>query len=72
MSVQYLRFADLQRRGVVSNRMTLARWIRLEEFPPGLLMGPRVRAWSSEAVQEWLDRRRPAVAADYHVKTDAT
>jgi hypothetical protein len=40
-----LRFDDLRARGIVSNWMTLARWIQNEDFPPGLRLGGRLRAW---------------------------
>jgi predicted DNA-binding transcriptional regulator AlpA len=58
---QYLRFSDLQQRGIVSNRQTLGRWIQNRHFPRGVMMGPGVRAWSVSVVQEWLDNRPAAV-----------
>jgi hypothetical protein len=37
MSETYLRFKDLQTRGIVSNWQTLKRWIQQQGFPPGVL-----------------------------------
>ena len=52
-----LRFADLLRLGVVTNRVTLGNWIRDRGFPSGQLTGPNSRTWSEAEVQLWLDRR---------------
>lgn len=52
-----LRFADLKERGVVSNWVTLRRWIDREGFPPGLLLGPNSRAWSDAEISSWLASR---------------
>ena len=55
--MQLLRFADLKQRGVVRSRMTLARWIAGEGFPPGKLLSPSCRVWSEEEVARWLASR---------------
>ena len=52
-----LRFADLVRLGVVTNRVTLGNWIKGRGFPSGQLTGPNSRTWSEAEVQAWLDRR---------------
>jgi predicted DNA-binding transcriptional regulator AlpA len=65
----FLRFADLQARGIVGNRETLARWVRIKHFPPGIQMGPGIRAWPESEVQQWLESRP---LAGNPVKTDAT
>jgi predicted DNA-binding transcriptional regulator AlpA len=56
----YLRFADLQARGIVGNRVTLDRWVKAKHFPPGVQMGPGVRAWPENEVQQWLASRPAA------------
>ena len=54
----FLRFADLKARGIVSNWMTLRRWIEREGFPPGVKLGPNTRAWPEFDIDEWLAGRR--------------
>jgi predicted DNA-binding transcriptional regulator AlpA len=60
MSETYLRFKDLQVRGIVVNWQTLKRWIRDQGFPPGVLLGPNTRAWPETEVNEWLANRPAA------------
>jgi hypothetical protein len=55
-----LRFRDLQERGVVRNRVTLANWMRDRGFPQGQLTGPNTRTWSEDEVEEWVDNRPTA------------
>lgn len=55
--MQLLRFADLKQRGVVRSRMTLARWIAGEGFPPGKLLSPSCRVWTEAEVTAWLASR---------------
>ena len=50
----WLRFADLKRMQIVSNHITLKRWIDQEGFPPG---NPNTRAWRRSWIQEWLANR---------------
>lgn len=57
MGTQFLRFKDLVERGIVKNRVTLGRWIRLHGFPPGVLLGPNSRAWREDEVEAWLADR---------------
>jgi len=56
-----LRFRDLKDRKIVSNHVTLKRWIEREGFPPGMLLGPNTRG--SSTVEAWLDSR-PTCAAE--------
>jgi predicted DNA-binding transcriptional regulator AlpA len=55
-----LRYADLLALGIVSNRVTLANWIRDRGFPRGQLTGPNSRTWSEDEVQAWIDSRPTA------------
>lgn len=57
MGTQFLRFKDLVERGIVRNRVTLGRWIKLHGFPPGVLLGPNTRAWPVDQVDTWLEAR---------------
>ena len=57
---KHYRFKDLQAAGIVKNRMTLSRWIKLYGFPPGVLLGPNTRAWPADEVEAWLAQRRAA------------
>jgi predicted DNA-binding transcriptional regulator AlpA len=63
MSETYLRFKDLQTRGIVSNWQTLKRWIQQQGFPPGVLLGPNTRAWPETEINEWLASRPAAPKA---------
>lgn len=55
-----LRFHDLQKRKIVSNWVTLARWIDREGFPAGIKLGPNSRAWVESDVDAWLASRPTA------------
>lgn len=52
-----LRFADLQRLGIVNNRVTLSNWIRHRGFPRGQLTGPNSRTWDEGEVEAWHQSR---------------
>jgi|EndMetStandDraft_7_1072992.scaffolds.fasta_scaffold1723291_1 predicted DNA-binding transcriptional regulator AlpA len=52
-----LRYADIERLGIVNNRETLQNWIRKRGFPRGQLTGPNSRTWGEDEVQRWLDGR---------------
>ena len=54
---KFLRFKDLRDRGIVSNRVTLSRWIKGQGFPRGILLGPNSRAYAEDQVEEWLETR---------------
>ncbi len=57
MNTKYLRFPDLQDQGIINNRMTLYRWIRLHGFPKGILLGPNTRVWPDDEVATWIKSR---------------
>ena len=60
-----LRFADLKRRGIVQNWVTLGEWIRHRGFPPGYMLTPKHRCWPEAEVEAWLEARRiPAPPQD--------
>ena len=52
-----LRFADLVALGIIPNRTTQRRWVGRLGFPPGALIGPNVRAWTSTEIETWLRGR---------------
>ncbi len=55
--MKYLRFSDLVDLGIVRNRVTLGRWIKLHDFPTGIKLGPNSRAWPVDQVEAWLAAR---------------
>jgi hypothetical protein len=55
--VKFFRFSDLKEIGLVTNRVTLRRWIEKEGFPPGVLLGPNTRGWSKEQIEAWISGR---------------
>ena len=55
--ITYLRFRDLQNRGVVKSWPVLKRWIQRHNFPPGRMAGPNTRLWTDVEVAEWLASR---------------
>jgi predicted DNA-binding transcriptional regulator AlpA len=52
-----LRYSDLVALGIVTNRVTLANWIKHSGFPRGQLLGPNYRTWTEAEIQIWLDSR---------------
>jgi predicted DNA-binding transcriptional regulator AlpA len=67
--MRLLRFDDLVALGVVSNRMTLSRWIENNKFPSGILLGPNSLAWRESDVHAWIESRAvDAEAAASHLK----
>jgi hypothetical protein len=57
MAAVLLRFRDLKDRRIVSNHVTLGRWIAKEGFPPGLMLGPNTRVWRESDIEAWLASR---------------
>jgi hypothetical protein len=52
-----LRFRDLKDRKIVTNHVTLKRWIESEGFPPGRMLGPNTRVWREDEIEAWLASR---------------
>jgi predicted DNA-binding transcriptional regulator AlpA len=58
---RWLRFADLKARGIVKSWAMLRRRIERDDFPPGRMLGPNIRAWSEDdEINPWL-KSRPTV-----------
>ena len=55
--MKWLRFTDLQDRGVINSWPMLRRRVERDGFPAGRMLGPNTRAWSEDEVQAWLDSR---------------
>ena len=53
-----LKISDLKEKGIVTNRVTLQRWIENGDFPAGIELGPNTRAWTEGEIKEWYERRR--------------
>lgn len=51
------RFRDLVGLRIVSNRMTLSRWIEQGHFPKPIHLGPNSLAWRVRDVEQWLAAR---------------
>lgn len=57
MSLDLLRFKDLQRLGVVRSWPQLRYMQENYGFPPGLLLGANTRAWRATEIEKWLADR---------------
>jgi predicted DNA-binding transcriptional regulator AlpA len=55
MMTTFLRYRDLEARGIVRSWAALRYKIKHNGFPPGRYLGPNTRAWTGAEVQEWLD-----------------
>ena len=53
----WLRFSNLKAENIVTNHVTLGRWIEQEGFPPGVMLGPNTRAWRRSWIDNWLASR---------------
>jgi predicted DNA-binding transcriptional regulator AlpA len=53
-----LRYDDLVALKIVSNRMTLSRWMRNEGFPQPIQLGPNSVAWRESSVWKWIESRQ--------------
>jgi len=63
--MKFLRYSDLKARQIVTNRMTLRRWIAEQGFPAGVQLGPNSVAWREDEIEAWLaSRQRNRVAAE--------
>jgi predicted DNA-binding transcriptional regulator AlpA len=56
--MKLLRFNDLKNRGIVRNRVTLSRWLRDQQFPQPIRLGPNSLAWDEASIDAWLRQRR--------------
>jgi hypothetical protein len=54
---RWIRYADLKRAGIVGNWTQLLRLIELQNFPPGTMLSPHVRAWTVSEIEDWLATR---------------
>jgi predicted DNA-binding transcriptional regulator AlpA len=66
-NITLLRFPDLVARRIVSNRMTLRRWMArpIDPFPQPIVLATSARqnhliAWRASDVAAWLERRSAA------------
>ncbi len=50
-------FRGLVQLGVLKNRVTLARWVEREGFPPGQLIGLNSRRWRESEISAWIASR---------------
>jgi predicted DNA-binding transcriptional regulator AlpA len=57
MADTLLRFRDLKGRRIVSNHVTLKRWIETQGFPPGMWLGPNTLVWREADIEAWLQSR---------------
>jgi hypothetical protein len=57
---RWIRYADLKRARIVGNWTQLLRLIELQNFPPGTMLSPKVRAWTVSEIEGWLASRPPA------------
>ena len=54
-----LRYKDLVERRIISNRVTLRRWMESDElpFPRAIRLSENSIAWRAREVEAWLQRR---------------
>jgi predicted DNA-binding transcriptional regulator AlpA len=53
-----LSYDDLVDLNIVSNRMTLRRWMRDQGFPQPIQLGPNTVRWSQSKVWGWIESRQ--------------
>lgn len=61
-----VRYRYLKERGIVNDRMALARAIEKYDFPKPMALGENTLAWQLEEVESWLasrPRRTPKTGA---------
>ena len=54
---KFLRFCDLQDRGIVQSHAGLRHLQIHENFPLGRLLGPSTRVWTVDEINDWLKSR---------------
>jgi predicted DNA-binding transcriptional regulator AlpA len=52
-----LKFRDLVRRNIVSNRPQLKRLQKRHGFPLGKMLSPNCRTWTESEIREWYEAR---------------
>lgn len=60
----FYRYRDLKRMGIVGSWPTLLRWVKAGAFPPGVWLGPNVRAWPKEDIDAWMASRPSAAKTE--------
>ena len=55
--IKLIRFQGLVDLQIISNRVTLQRWIKDNQFPKPIRLGPNSVAWRWSAIEEWLAAR---------------
>jgi predicted DNA-binding transcriptional regulator AlpA len=53
MPKRWLRFTDLEARGLVRSWPALKKKIERQGFPPGVMLGPNTRAWDEAEIEAW-------------------
>jgi predicted DNA-binding transcriptional regulator AlpA len=62
----FVRYTYLEKNGIMSNRMQLARAIERYDFPKPVPLGENTMAWDLEEVEAWIasrPRRAPKTGA---------
>lgn len=54
---RFLRFKDLQERGIAMTHQAVRHMQLHEGFPLGRLLGPSTQVWSVAEINEWLNNR---------------
>jgi predicted DNA-binding transcriptional regulator AlpA len=57
----FVRYKYLEDRGIISNRMQLARAIERYGFPKAIALGANTLAWDLDEVERWV-KSQPRVA----------
>ncbi len=55
--LQCLRFRDLVRLNIFTNRMTLRRWVQQGRFPAPVKLGENTHVWLADEVEKFLEDR---------------
>lgn len=55
--MKLVRYKQLVADGIVENRVSLARQVRLEGFPKPICIGPNTLAWDYDEVTAWVASR---------------
>jgi hypothetical protein len=55
--LKFLRFSDLQSRGICGSWARLKELVEKHDFPPGKLTTPNCRTWTEQEIDEWYASR---------------